>query len=158
MYMIEKTIVTAIFRVLLIMNSILTIINSVLLVRQNWNLPPSYFSDLLLLCHMLSTGIKLPGAVIYFNQRVIEAVTLKLDQVFLNSDDLKLRQLDSNKNGLRTAGYQFISATRNMGFTLWTFFYLTKIVFIFSNIILFFVKRKTRCGQLRLSRHCIRIM
>jgi hypothetical protein len=51
--------------------------NSVLLLKQDWNLPPSYFSNLLLICHMLGTGIKLPGAVTDFIQRVFEAVALK---------------------------------------------------------------------------------
>jgi hypothetical protein len=64
---------------------ILTILNSVLLMQQDWNLPPSYFSNLLLICHMLATGIKLPGAVTDFNQRVFEAVALKFDQLILNS-------------------------------------------------------------------------
>jgi len=86
MYRIEKILITVIFRVLLLVNLILMILNSALLIKQDWNLPPSYFSNLLLLCHMLATGIKLPGAVIDFNQRVVAAVTLKLRQLLLNSD------------------------------------------------------------------------
>jgi hypothetical protein len=54
--------------------------SSVQLLQQEWNLPPSYFSNLLLICHMLATGIKLPGAVTDFNQRVVEAVALKFQQ------------------------------------------------------------------------------
>jgi len=71
---------------LLILNLVLTIMNSVLVLKQDWNLPPSYFSNLLLLCHMLATGIKLPGAVTDFNQQVVEAVAIKLRWFLLNSE------------------------------------------------------------------------
>ena len=106
---------------------------------------------------MLSSGIQLPGAVTDFNQRIFEAVALKFRQSKLNSDDVPYDQLDPHKHGLTSAGYQFISAQSNLGFTLCGLFYLTKLFFIFSNTILFFVKKKNRCGQLRLGRRCIRI-
>ena len=77
MYDLEKTIFTVVFQVLLIVNLILTIMNTVLLMKQDWNLPPSYFSNLLLICHMVVTGIKLPGAMTDFNQQVAEALSLK---------------------------------------------------------------------------------
>ena len=67
MYAIEKIMVTVIIRVLLVVNLILTIMNSASIIKLNWNPPPSYFSNLLLLCHILATGIKLPGAVTDFN-------------------------------------------------------------------------------------------
>ena len=89
---------------------------------------------------MLSSGIQLPGAVTEFNQQVFEAVALKFRHSILNSDDVPLNQLDAHKHGLTSAGYQFISAQSNLGFTLCALFYLTKIFFIFSNTILFFVK------------------
>jgi len=84
--------------------------NSALLIKQDWNLPPSYFSNLLLVCHMLASGVKLPGAVTDFNQRVFEAVALKFGQEILNSDNIPYNQLDPHKHGLTSAGYQFISA------------------------------------------------
>ena len=83
----------------------MTIMNSVLLLQQDWNLPPSYFSNLLLICHMLASGIKLPGAVIDFNQRVFEAVALKFRQSILDSDHIPFNQLDPHKHGLTSAGY-----------------------------------------------------
>jgi len=76
----EKTILTAISRTLLTVNVLLTTTSSVLLPSQDWNLPPSYFPNLLLLCHIFATGIKLPGAVAEFNQRVVGAVALKFDK------------------------------------------------------------------------------
>jgi hypothetical protein len=48
-------------------NSILTITNFIMLTKFDLNLPPSYFADLLLLCHMLGTGLPLPGALSVFN-------------------------------------------------------------------------------------------
>jgi len=60
-------------------------------------------------------------------------------------------------DGLNRAGYKFISPTSNLGITLLTLFYLTKFFFICSNTILFFVKKKNRCGKLSLGRRCIRI-
>ena len=57
-------------------NLILTIMNSILTAKIEWNPPPSYFSNLLLLIHMLATGLNLPGAVADFNQQVIKAITL----------------------------------------------------------------------------------
>jgi len=106
---------------------------------------------------MLASGIKLPGAVTEFNQRVFEAVTLKFRQAILNSNDKPYNQLDPQKYGLTSAGYEFISTQSNLGITLCALFYLTKLFFIFSNAILFFVKKKNRCGKLRLGRRCIRI-
>jgi hypothetical protein len=57
MYENEKTIIKAIIHMLLIMNLILTILNSVLIQNLNWNPPPTYFSDLLLICHLLATDL-----------------------------------------------------------------------------------------------------
>ena len=106
---------------------------------------------------MLSSGIQLPGAVTDFNQRVFEAVALKFRQSILNSDNVPYNQLDPHKHGLTSAGYQFISAQSNLGFTLCALFYLTKLFFIFSNTILFFVKKYNRCGKLKLGRRCLSI-
>ena len=157
MYGTEKTINTVIFRVLFTVNLILTITNSVLLLKQDWNLPPSYFANLLLLCHMLVTGIKLPGAVTDFNQQVVEAVALKLSWLTLDSEKITFSLLDVHKHGLQSAGYHFISASSNLGLTLLTFFFLTKFFFISSNVLLFFAKTKNRGGKLRLGRVCLRI-
>ena len=106
---------------------------------------------------MLSSGIQLPGAVTEFNQQVFEAVALKFRHSILNSDDVPYNQLDPHKHGLISAGYHFISAQSNLGFSLCALFYLTKIFFIFSNTILFFVKKNNRCGKLKLGRRCISI-
>ena len=106
---------------------------------------------------MLSSGIQLPGAVTDFNQRVFEAVALKFRQSILDSDDVPYNQLYHHKHGLTSAGYQFISAQSNLGFTLCALFYLTKFIFIFSNTILFFVKKYNRCGKLKLGRRCLSI-
>ena len=132
--------------------------NTILLMKQDWNLPPSYFSNLLLVCHLVVTGIKLPGAMTDFNQQVVEAVSLKFGQLALHSDYITLSQLDAHKNGLDSAGYRVISASSNLGFTFWTLFILTKLFLVISNIILFFVKTRTRCGQLRLRSLYIHIL
>ena len=79
MYAIEQIIITVFIHVLLVVNLLLTIMNSSLIIQLNWNPPPTYFSNVLLLCHMLVTGIKLPGAVTQFNQQVVNAVTLKFE-------------------------------------------------------------------------------
>ena len=81
MYGIEQIIVTVFIRVLLVVNLILTVMNSALIIKLDWNPPPSYFSNLLLLCHFLATGLKLPGAVEDFNMQVVNAVTLKFEQL-----------------------------------------------------------------------------
>jgi len=78
-YSSEKTTVSVIFRVIFTVHLLLTMMNFVLLLEQDWNLPLSYFSNLLLLCHILATGIKLPGAVTDFNQQVVQAVALKFN-------------------------------------------------------------------------------
>ena len=57
MYENEKTIIKAIIHMLLIMNLILTILNSVLIQNLYWNPAPTYFSDLLLICHLLATDL-----------------------------------------------------------------------------------------------------
>ena len=102
---------------------------------------------------MLATGLKLPGAVTEFTQKAVKAVTLNFGHLSDNNADyVTYNQRFSHKTGLLSAGYQFISVSANLGFTLLTLFYLTKLLFISTNIILFFVKKKTRCGQLRLGR------
>ena len=58
-------------RVLLVVNLILTIMNSTLIIKLNWNPPPSYFPNLLLITHMLASGLNLPGALSDFNQKVV---------------------------------------------------------------------------------------
>ena len=90
---------------------------------------------------MLATGIKLPGAAIEFNEQIVKVATLNFGSEIQNSS-----QLHANKQGLRSAGYRFISASLNLGFTLWSLFFLIKLVFVLSNIILFFAKKRTRCG------------
>lgn len=60
--------VTVFMRALVVVNMILTIMNSVLITKLNWNPAPSYFSNLLLLTHLLASGLTLPGAATDFNQ------------------------------------------------------------------------------------------
>ena len=66
--------------------------------------------------------------------------------------------LDNHKHGLRYAGYSFISASKNLGFALSTLFLITKLVFVFSKLLLFFAKNKNRCGKLRLKRRYIYLL
>ena len=65
-------------RGLFMVNIILIIMNSLLLTKLEWNLLPVYVQNLLLICHVLSTGIKLPGAVAYFNMKIVEVITLDI--------------------------------------------------------------------------------
>ena len=76
----------------------------------------------------------------------------------MKSDYISFSQLDAHKNGFHNAGYQFISTSSNLGFTLWTLFICTKLFFVITNIILFFVKTRTRCGKLRLRRRYTQIL
>ena len=80
MYAIEAIVVTSFIRALVVVNLVLTVMNSALLMKVNWNPPPSYFSNILFLCHFLASGIELPGAVADFNYQVVKAVTLNFGQ------------------------------------------------------------------------------
>jgi hypothetical protein len=57
-------------------NLLLTVTNIILVKKFDLNLPPGYFGDVLLLCHMLGTNLNLPAALKEFNQQVVGAVTL----------------------------------------------------------------------------------
>ena len=92
-----------------------------------------------------------------FNEQLLNALTLNFSELIQNSDYVKSSELEAYKQGLISAGYRFISVSSNMGFTLMTLFYATKLFFVSSNIILFFAKTKTRCRQLRLGSRCMRI-
>ena len=87
----EKLLVTLFIRLLLVANLILTFTNLALIVKENWNPPPTHFSNLLLLSHMFATGLNLPGAMADFNQRVVQAATLNFRQ---NSDYVLSSQID----------------------------------------------------------------
>ena len=67
-------------------------------------------------------------------------------------------QLEDHKYGLRYVGYRFISNWKNLGFALQTLFCITKLVFIVSNILLFFAKNNNRCGNLRLRSRYLRLL
>jgi hypothetical protein len=67
MYDTESVIITVLIVSIFAINSVLTAINFTLITKFDLNLPPSYFGDLLLLCHMLGTGLKLPAALTVFN-------------------------------------------------------------------------------------------
>ena len=141
MYGIEQKLLEVLLRVLLVVNIVLTLMNSALIIKLEWNPPPSYFSNLLLFCHMVASGIKLPGAMIEFNEQIVKVATLNFGSEIQNSN-----QLNANKQGLRNAGYRFLSVSLNLGFTLWSLFFFTKLFFVFTNMILFFVRTRTRCG------------
>ena len=92
----------------------------------------------------------------YFNPQVVNAFTLnfgQLEQNYVTKDPI----ISANKYGLGNAGYHFISVTGNMGFILVTLFYMTQIFFFCSSLILFFVYKPRRCGQLRLGKRCLHI-
>jgi hypothetical protein len=93
-----------------------------------------------------------------FNRQIVEVATLNLGEILVQSEYATSSQLDEHKYGLGYAGYRFISALKNLGFALSTLFVITKFVFVVSNILLFFVKTKNRCGKLRLRRRYIHVL
>jgi hypothetical protein len=94
-YKIEKVAITVFIQGLFVVNLILTILNAALILKLSWNPPPGYFSNLLLLCHMLATGLKLPGGVTDFNEQIVKAVTLNFGTLFQKTDHVKYSELDS---------------------------------------------------------------
>ena len=81
----ERVVIRVLIISVFAINSVLTAINFILITKFDLNLPPSYFGDLLLLCHMLGTGLHLPAALTVFNQRLIDAVTLNFGWLAENS-------------------------------------------------------------------------
>jgi hypothetical protein len=63
----ERVVLTVLIVSVFAINSVLTAINFILITKFDLNLPPSYFGELLLLCHMLGTGLHLPAALTVFN-------------------------------------------------------------------------------------------
>ena len=117
---------------------ILTVTNFILV---ELNFPPSYFGDVLVVCHMVGTGLPLPGAIAEFNQQLLEAVTLNFMWLFLNPDYFETtHELVILKPGLIGVGYRSISASTNMKTSIFVLSILTKILLICSSITLFFVK------------------
>jgi hypothetical protein len=90
-----------------------------------------------------------------FIRQIVEVATLNFGAIRVPSEYDTPSQLDNLKYGLRYVGYRYISAWKNLRFALSTLFILTKCFFIVSNILLFFAKKKNRCGKLRLKRRCI---
>jgi hypothetical protein len=76
MYDTEKVIVRVLILSMFMINSLLTLANILLISKYDLNLPPGYFGDVLLLCHMLGTHVNLPAALKEFNQQVVGAITL----------------------------------------------------------------------------------
>ena len=63
----EKAIVGVVTDAALAVSIVLSVMNIALLDKVYWNPPPTFFADLLLLCHVLATHTELPGAVTEFN-------------------------------------------------------------------------------------------
>jgi hypothetical protein len=108
--------------------------------------------------HLSASGTELPGAMADFNRKIVELATLNFREVLVHSEYVTPSQLDHLKYGLGYAGYRSISAWKNLGFTFSALFLTTKLVFVISNILLFFVKTKNRCGKLRLRRQCVTML
>jgi len=139
-YETERIIVRVLILSFFTINSLLTFTNIILIKKFDLNLPPGYFGDVLLLCHMLATNLNLPGALKEFNQQVIGALTLNFGQIAYRSDYQKPSELDKLKPGLVDVGYRFISTIGNIKSTIFAFFILTKLLLILSSIILYFAK------------------
>jgi len=90
--------------------------NVIFVKKFDLNLPPSYFGDVLLLCHMIGTGINFSGALSDFNMRLVEAVTLNFRWLVFHSDDEITPDL--LKPSLFNIGYRSKSTTTNMGTSL----------------------------------------
>jgi hypothetical protein len=132
------------------------IMNLLLVKKLEMSPLPNYASNLLLTCHLFATGTQLPGAMADFNRKIVEVATLKFRDI--QPEYAIFSELDNHKYGLRYVGYCFISFSKNWGFTLWTLFCITKVVFVLSNILLFFAKKENGCGKLRLKRRYIQIL
>jgi len=63
-------------RALSMMNIILMALNLLLATNLEWNPLPNYSANLLLICHLFATGIKLPGAMADFNRKIVALATL----------------------------------------------------------------------------------
>jgi hypothetical protein len=143
---------------LFVVNIILVIVNLLLVTNLEWNPLANYVSNLLLICHLVTSGTKLPGAMADFNRKIVEVVTLNLREIPVHSEYATISQLDHHKYGLRYVGYQFISTSSNFGLTLFVLCVVTKIFLVSSNILLFFVKTENRCGPLRLRMRYVRLL
>ena len=154
----EKTIFTLFIRALFVINMIQMALNLLLAKNLEWNPLPNYSANLFLICHMFATGTKLPGAMADFNRKIVEAATLKFGEIFTQLEYETTSQLDDHKYGLRYLGYRFISAWKNLGFAFMVLCLITKLVFVVSNILLFFVKTENRCGKLRLRKRYIHLL
>ena len=140
----ESVIINVLIYSVFAANSILTATNFILL---EMNLPPSYFGDVLVVCHMVGTGLTLPGALVEFNQQLVEAVTLNFGWLVSNRDYFETpHDLDTLKPSLIGVGYRSISASTNMKTSIFVLSIMTKILLICSSTTLYFVKNKTRCG------------
>jgi hypothetical protein len=154
----EKTIFTLFIRALFVINMIQMALNLLLAKNLEWNPLPNYSANLFLICLMFATGTKLPGAMADFNRKIVEAATLKFGEIFTQLEYATSSQLDDHKYGLRYLGYRFISAWKNLGFAFMVLCLITKLVFVTSNILLFFVKTENRCGKLRLRRRYVHLL
>jgi len=122
MYRLEKIIISVLILTALTTNFYLTIMNFGLIKHFGWSPPPSYFGDLLLLCNMLGTGAILPGGLREFNQQLVDAIIFNFGSHPTIDQNLKPALLNAN--------YRFISATSNIGPTLWLLIILTKIALV----------------------------
>ena len=105
-------------------NLTLMVMNLLILKEVDWGLPPSYFSDILLLSHVVGTMITLPGAATEFNQQLVDAIIFKFE--YQSIVDQKL------KPALLNAGYRYTSATSNMGLFMCLLVILMKIMLVIS--------------------------
>jgi len=125
--------------------------NTILISEFDLNLPPSYFGDVLLLSHMIATGINFPGALSDFNTHLVEALTLNFGWLVFHSDEVLTNEL---KPSLANIGYQSI----NIRTSVFCGFILTKILLIISTVSLFFIKNKTKVGSFHLKKSYVRIL
>ena len=93
-----------------------------------------------------------------FNRKIVGLATLKFGEILMQSEYATSSQLEDHKYGLHYAGYRFISVWKNLGFAFWVLFFITKLNFVLSAILLFFVKTENRCGKLRLRRRYIHLL
>ena len=98
------------------------------------------------------------GPPFCFNRKIVEVASFNFSKILAHSEYETFNQLDNYKYEFRYVGYRFISASRNLGLSIFILFSLTKLVFFASNILLFFAKKKNRCVKLRLRRSYINIL
>ena len=83
-YDVEKTMATMLIRIFFILNITLLIMNSLFIKKLEWNLLPNYALNLLLVCHLFTTGVKLPGAMADFNRKMLEVASLNFREISIN--------------------------------------------------------------------------